>query len=1503
MKIKRKIKKRIQGSISILMIIVLLPTMVFSGVIVDSCRLNMARSMVSSAGDLAINSALADYDTILKDVYGLFAMSQAQTSDELAAEIQQYFEDTLVSYGVTTPDAAENYVKSLMGDFKEIVAGVDPDGAKNFMEMQMNSDLVVKKQDMSGLHNPQIMRKQIVDYMKYRAPVDFGLSFLDSVKAFTNVSEQSKVVTAQVQAQESLQPVTEGCRASIDMIREFDDLLIDIDSGTKAVTGLSNSADVTKVGIDVYHTQIDKYKETWGMAGASIGENYNNINQLNMVFLLKSPSVSDKYLSGMSYAAGDRFVTADGLNTANSGISVPYSASDDYDTVKNQVETQKAKLRDQDPYKKVKRDYYSDAFLKTTLLDYGVTKFTDRDAAIQAFIQFEGFLLDDTSKSTITYSEVKATLEELYILQGYHQKQIQLLDAKISAKKIERDQKKEARDAVGNEISQLETAIAEGRQAQQNKADLYAAWAAAYSDVQSKAAALSAANQACSSNPDNEQMQENRANAQIAYDVAVDNELSTRQAHEAAVAPTDAEISAWESDLEIKRDEYADLNAQYEALCQEVTALEGQKTLAVSQFKSFISGYATAINAYQHDLELYEDFKTVARKSIEKDAKAIQTQFKKIQTNVETINGKLGDIGVCLSNLHGYVKDYNDNVTAWDTANKTYEDNHSADSFSKQNAADISSTESQYNLASLETLQGYVQSLIDEYTAFYDYIMASDRYRYGSTRIDALSTADAVVNAVPADIKNSLPAIVSTDDANGKLDSLYADETTPCILIDNKTFLKPSVIPIQFLKYLNENFPTAADKKEIVVVTDAEGNPTDPEGEYDKIKDKMGTNEDGQKSIDEAGGTGYGYTFQSRGDLNKTTLPSYSKAGKTASTSSVKISSDADGQIDASTSVSKQSEDLGDVLGDVGKVLETGLENIYIVDYIFQNFSYNTMVQEMAVKGEGLTTYPQVMSLESHSNLNKYKGTAKTLSNYNITAANNYLYGGEVEYILFGNKNPKTNVKYTKASIYGIRFAFNTVFAFTDSEIRNTTMAAGLAVQAATLGFVPYQVVQIVLQLALAAAESAVDLDMMSKGLDVVVVKTRDTWSLSISGAIGMLTDTVAATAGDLVSDAITNAVTKVNEGINSVMEATTEELQGAVTKLTATVGNAAKSKGEEIVDSIYVELQNKIDGVLNQLQFKEFYTKLADGSIIYMSQDATLAEIDTMFEELKGGVTGITDKYAGNPIAEALLSDLLLNITGAGGVIDQVQNKVNAEVMAAYAAAPTMPDVGGKICGAMLQIKYDVINLLQGQIDDMAGAIEMAANDSIASITDELNTYAQQCVTETGEAIEESLTGEIKDKVVESLNNFSNTYLKDIETDSIDIGNVGADAKKGTSSKVASMIKFGYKDYLMLLMFITICVNDDAILARTADMIQLNMQNATGTPDIEGQLVFKHQKGSSFTLKEAKTYVSVEADVSLDMLLLDMEFFNRMLGDDSVTVQSEMDAGTTLHYKGVAGY
>ena len=40
----------------------------------------------------------------------------------------------------------------------------------------------------------------------------------------------------------------------------------------------------------------------------------------------------------------------------------------------------------------------------------------------------------------------------------------------------------------------------------------------------------------------------------------------------------------------------------------------------------------------------------------------------------------------------------------------------------------------------------------------------------------------------------------------------------------------------------------------------------------------------------------------------------------------------------------------------------------------------------------------------------------------------------KIEYIVFGNATPSKNITTTKASIYGIRVIFNSIFAFTEPK-------------------------------------------------------------------------------------------------------------------------------------------------------------------------------------------------------------------------------------------------------------------------------------------------------------------------------------------------------------------------------------------------------------------------------------------------------------------------------------
>ena len=311
-KLSKTAKKRIKGSVTILLVLILLPMMTFSAVIVDLARINMAKQMMSSAGDLAMNSALANYDTILKDVYGLFAMAQEKSTDELAEDIKQYFVNTLVQYNVVDEEIAGDYVTNLMGDFNSWIAtGGNEINGTDFLTLE---DITVNVEQVvgSGLNNSGILRKQIVEYMKYRAPLDFGLSFLDSLKSFQKVSEQTEVVEKKVIAQESTQDVAKACANLMELIREYDELVESINGGEKAVKGKDKSDDGVIVPLKDYDTQLDKYRTQWP-------DNYQHINKLTLVFLANAPGVDDLYLKNLDYIGGKHFIpdTGNDLVTEN----------------------------------------------------------------------------------------------------------------------------------------------------------------------------------------------------------------------------------------------------------------------------------------------------------------------------------------------------------------------------------------------------------------------------------------------------------------------------------------------------------------------------------------------------------------------------------------------------------------------------------------------------------------------------------------------------------------------------------------------------------------------------------------------------------------------------------------------------------------------------------------------------------------------------------------------------------------------------------------------------------------------------------------------------------------------------------------------------------------------------------------------------------------------------------------------------------------------------------
>ena len=78
--------RKIKGSINMFVAIMLIPTVAFTGLMVDFARIQMIYAETSNAADIAASSATAYYDGLLKDVYGLFAVSQDKQAEQFAVD-------------------------------------------------------------------------------------------------------------------------------------------------------------------------------------------------------------------------------------------------------------------------------------------------------------------------------------------------------------------------------------------------------------------------------------------------------------------------------------------------------------------------------------------------------------------------------------------------------------------------------------------------------------------------------------------------------------------------------------------------------------------------------------------------------------------------------------------------------------------------------------------------------------------------------------------------------------------------------------------------------------------------------------------------------------------------------------------------------------------------------------------------------------------------------------------------------------------------------------------------------------------------------------------------------------------------------------------------------------------------------------------------------------------------------------------------------------------------
>ncbi len=184
----KKFFRRCKGAVTIFLVIILVPMLTCSAFFVDVSRISLAEGVAASAGDLALNTALTLYDSQLKELYGLFATTQDQ--DELFRDLKVFYNKSIVSYGVGSEEAGF-ITDQIMAQLHDLPEGTSD--ADDILNMKLG-DFNAYIPKGGSLTNPDVLERQIVEFMKYRTPINTGLRFLSALNSFSSVSKETKLV-------------------------------------------------------------------------------------------------------------------------------------------------------------------------------------------------------------------------------------------------------------------------------------------------------------------------------------------------------------------------------------------------------------------------------------------------------------------------------------------------------------------------------------------------------------------------------------------------------------------------------------------------------------------------------------------------------------------------------------------------------------------------------------------------------------------------------------------------------------------------------------------------------------------------------------------------------------------------------------------------------------------------------------------------------------------------------------------------------------------------------------------------------------------------------------------------------------------------------------------------------------------------------------------------------------------------------------------------------------
>lgn len=1302
-----RIRKNINGAISIFLVLIMVPMFTFAGTIVDLSRVNSANVVLSGASDLTMNAALSDYNEILKDVYGIFAMSA--TEDDLTNNLERYFNNSLSN--ISDLDTTDSYTRDYINSLTSWLSTAGSEGSADFDTLinLTNATCDVSYVGGSEVYHSNILKRQILEYMKYRGVVAVSQELINKFSGFSGFDKQSKAIKAKMNYEKELEKIGDSCQTAYNELYEARKQKHT--SVTQDILGYEIEADC--------ENKIELFKDAYLKTVSLAKKNYDNISKYLVYIKVLEDTSADKLNVNSNVILYNEISNKSSEATENMGEGL----KEGY-TVTNEAYTHKGLegvLSNVEYFKSNNIGLTSGCEMNDEKTDFNESS----DYKGGFYGTMESFVDDIKSQK----SNINGELSEDNVIKVYQLKQtinnwINNDDNKTYLANIwalkDYFYSCEGNDCKINEyFKNIEGFICDIN----DIADYTNNYVNSYKD-KVKSLAVEANKQI--------RLVFDDCTIMISKYEAIEKDLN---AVISDIEAAEEKGNDWKKSIDKVTDNSSKqtMTSDYESEAQplkkaDVEALRDKVIIVNKEFYQDILDRIKSLKYCGNKLAEKYDSSKVEKADYEKD-------FKKSKIMPDTVdsNGMAAAINSAKANFES------------DTGN-------SFKAFRRLLENDEFSTKS-----------GFTTKAQEENQQFFEYLASNFEYKAGTEEEEKSEASDGGKEALIDEGK------VTSAKEKAKNDKTLSGDVSS-----------------DFLDAMVTN--NSKSQQDIGV------DPTDPEGSSD------------------------------------------------------------DNVTDTADSMSD--EETTSFLKALGDIAATERDKLYLVEYMRNMFScYTTNIDPDA----GNPNVEEKKDKEVGSQYENKDDFEKTLSGIAISADNNYYYGGECEYILWGG-TPSSAVNKTKASIFGIRFILNLIYAMSAPDINALTFEWATAIAGWTVFGVP--IVQTVLKIALALAESAYDLNQLCLGKSVPLYKSSTTWAMSPQGMIGIakdaaaeLIENAAKEAGAYLNDSITNIFDKIENTANNKIS----EIGDDVKKY---MNQTIRDVSDKVINATVTPFMNGIKGVLGKI----------DSS---WGKDKIKEELQNCLDKLKEGATDDIYGQAKTVAIEYLEGKI-------GEVTDTIYDSLQE------AAGVKSETIIGKI--------NDLFKTVDSGVNSGTGYIS-ELNDVISNKITELSGDLKKTVTDTLNSTEDN----VKEKLNEALNNFSNELSEKVSGGLDKVGESAPDSKTvgDVSNAKAATISLNYKEYLYAFMLIGILANEDNMVARTGYLMQMNISQKMTDAG------FNDSDRENFDMTKMYTMVQIHSEADVDSVFMGMFEKKTVNGEESYSLNFDGDGSSTdrLVYNGFIGY